>query len=125
LSAARAYIKLYDFVPVRRLASRLRIELQIGNAQLHAIFLATHYEFITNRHIRTFTMLIDDFRFGEREIGADLLKKKVEGEQHFLTSEEQAIVAEDCLGLVEFTEILGHRYPGKSSVTSGSPTATG
>ena len=112
---ARAYVKLYDFVPVRYLASRLGIDLQIGDVQppavnpqaevRYAVFLATHYEFIANHHIRTFTMFIDDFYFGD--ISVDSLKKRLAGKQAQLTSDEEAAIAEGCVGLIQFTETLG------------------
>jgi hypothetical protein len=121
---ARNYIKLYDFVPVRYLAARLGIDLQIGPVQppvinahaeiRYAVFLATHYEFIANPQIRTFTMFIDDFYFRDppngRQFGAASLKRRVAGEQPGATSGEDAKLAEGTLGLIQFTETLGDLF---------------
>jgi len=116
--AARAYVKLYDFVLVRYLACRLSIELDIGTVQpppinsraeiRYAVFLATHYEFITSPRIELFTMYIDDFYFGERPIDAGFLKRWIGGDQPSnLVPDEQQVVGNGYLGFIQFTETLG------------------
>jgi hypothetical protein len=115
---ARAYVKLYDFVPVRYLASRLPIDLDIGPVQpppinpraevRYAVFLATHYEFITNARIELFTMYIDDFYFGRRRIDGGFLKRWIAGEQPSdLMPKELQVVGNGYLGFIQFTETLG------------------
>jgi len=115
---ARAYVKLYDFVPVRYLAARLSIDLDIGPSQpppinphaevRYAVFLATHYEFITSARIELFTKYIDDFYFGKRRIDAGFLKRWIAGEQPSdLIADEQQVVGNGYLGFIQFTETLG------------------
>jgi hypothetical protein len=116
--AARAYVKLYDFVLVRYLACRLSIELDIGTVQpppinsraeiRYAVFLGTHYEFITSPLVELFTMYIDDFYFGERPIDVGFLKRWIGGDQPSnLGPEEQKVVGNGYLGFIQFTEALG------------------
>jgi hypothetical protein len=116
--AARAYVKLYDFVPVHYLASRLSIDLNIGpvhppsidsRAEVrYAVFLATHYEFVTSTPIELFTMYIDDFYFGERPIDDKFLKRWIVGDQPSdLSLEEQRVVSKGYMGFIQFVETLG------------------
>jgi hypothetical protein len=117
-SAVRAYIKLYDFVPVQYLASRLSIDLNIGAVRpppidpraevRYAVFLATHYDFVTSVPIELFTMYIDDFYWGERPVNDKFLKRWILGEQPSdLSSEEQKVVSSGYIGFIQFTETLG------------------
>jgi hypothetical protein len=115
--AARAYVRTYDFVPVRFLAARLGFELGIGDVQppainerasvRYAMFLSMHYEFIASAAIRRFLMLIDDFKFRGRFNG-DFFKWQLEGTSRLsLGAQEQQIFDEACVGLTLFVEDLG------------------
>ena len=111
------YLKIYNYVPVRYLAARLGIELGLGEVRPPAInhdaevrfamFLAMHYEFTASAAIRRFTRFMDDFVVGPNRIGAVFLKRRIESGGNALSGNDEAVVAEGCLGLVQFVEMLG------------------
>jgi hypothetical protein len=119
-SPAKAYLKTYDFVPVRFLAARLGVDLGLepvtpppikpSGALRYATFLALHSDFTASPTIEQFTRLLDDYRFNGL-INAGFLKDRLAGKPGaVMTASQQAAFERLCLGLVEFVQTLGDLF---------------
>lgn len=117
-NAARAYLQLYDFVPVRFLAARLDIDLGLAPVQppeidpeaavRYATFLAVHSDFTASAPIGHFTMLMDDYRF-HGNIDATSFRLYLAGTAQ-ATDEQKDALDELRLGLVQFVQTLGDLF---------------
>jgi hypothetical protein len=118
-AAARRYLKIYDFVPVRFLAARLGID--IGDTAVtpppinakaglrFATFLAIHSEFVASPAIETFTELLDDYLFYDL-INAQYFLSHQGIPSSQLTSDQQRLLEKAAIGSVEFLQLLGDLF---------------
>jgi hypothetical protein len=124
-AAARRYLKIYDFVPVRFLAARLGIDINVApvrsdrpvtpppiNAKAglrFATFLALHSQFVASEAVEAFTELLDDYIFWDR-INARFFLSHLGSPSSSLTAEQQRVWQTLCVGSVEFLELLGDLF---------------
>jgi hypothetical protein len=118
-AAARRYVTLYDFVPVRFLAARLDIDIGAPPVTPPAVnpkaglrfatFLALHSEFVSSPAVELFTQLIDDYRFLGL-VDAPFLLRHLRQPSAGLTEAQQRVVQTSCLGLLEFLQLLGDLF---------------
>jgi hypothetical protein len=118
-AAAREYVRIYDFVPVRFLASRFNIDLGFRavspppvdpRAGLRfATFLALHSEFVASPTIERFTELLDDYRFAGL-INARFFVGHLSSPSTVLTEGQQKRFQQLCVGFVEFLQIIGDLF---------------
>ena len=118
-TASREYVRVYDFVPVRFLASRFGIDLGFPAASpplvnpraglRFATFLALHSDFVSSPAIGRFTQLLDDYRFGG-SIDARFFVSHLSSPSTTLSDEQQKTFQTLCGGLIEFLEIIGDLF---------------
>jgi len=115
LKPARAFLQIYDYVPVRFLAARLGSDLGLPQmtpppvradaALRYATFLALHADFVASEEISMFTQLLDDHSF----VGipsAAFAKEQIQAPGAALTPIEWSALTRLCYGLVHFVETL-------------------
>jgi hypothetical protein len=116
-AASQSYLEHYDYLLVRFLAARFDFPLTLPRlvppepnpeCELRfAAFLSAHNQWESDPNIEMFTMVLDDYRFGER-LNSEFFSDYLQGRRRAkLDAEEEVRIRQLSIGLDHFVNLLG------------------